>query len=77
MLIKIFEKERNKFTVACNHKYKETYSINSVQSSLKSHPLWVTLNLKLKSGSKSSIFKFYSFIFLIVVFKIFKLFLYL
>ena len=28
--------EKNKFTIAGNHKYKETNSINSVQSSLKS-----------------------------------------
>ena len=30
-------------SVAGNRNYKETDSINSVQSSLKSHPLWVTL----------------------------------
>jgi len=36
-------KERNKFLVAENHYYKETGGINSVQSSLKSHPLWITL----------------------------------
>ena len=37
-------KEREKkFTVPGNFKYKETDGINSVQSSLKSHPLWVTL----------------------------------
>ena len=30
-------------TVAGNHSFKETGSINSVQSSLNSHPLWVTL----------------------------------
>ena len=29
--------------VANNQKYKETDNINVVQSSLKSHPLWVTL----------------------------------
>ena len=31
--------------VVRSHEYKETDSINSVQSSLKSHPLWVTLYL--------------------------------
>ena len=35
--------QKNKFTVLGNHKYKETDSINSLQSSLKAHPLWVTL----------------------------------
>ena len=29
--------------VAGNHKYKETDNINSGQSSLEYHPLWVTL----------------------------------
>jgi len=41
--IQRFGKERNKFKVTGTRKYKETGSINSVQSSLKSHPLWVTL----------------------------------
>ena len=36
-------KDINKFTVAGNHKCKDTDSINSVQSSLKSRPLWVTI----------------------------------
>ena len=35
--------QSDNFTVAGNHEYKETNGINSVQSSLKSHPLWVTL----------------------------------
>ena len=35
--------QRNKFTVVRNREYKETDSMNSVQSSLKPHPLWVTL----------------------------------
>ena len=35
---KLLNKEKNKFTVAGNHKYIETDIINSVQSSLKSHP---------------------------------------
>ena len=34
---------KNKIIVAGNHEYKQTKSINLVQSSLKSHPLWVTL----------------------------------
>ena len=33
-----FAKEWNNFTVARNHKYKETDFTNSVQSSLNSHP---------------------------------------
>ena len=36
-------KKKNQLSVAENPKYKEIDSINSVQSSLKSHPLWVTL----------------------------------
>ena len=36
---KCFDKERNKFTVPGNYKYKETDSINLLQSSLKSHVL--------------------------------------
>ena len=39
----IINKERIKFTVAGYHKFKKTGNINSVESSLKSHPLWVTL----------------------------------
>ena len=42
-LILRFSKKRNKFTVAGNHNYEVTESKNSVQSSLKSHPSWVTL----------------------------------
>ena len=41
--IKRFGKERNKFKVTETRKYKETGCINSVQSSLKSHLVWVTL----------------------------------
>ena len=29
-------------TIVGNHEYMETDGINSVQSSLKSHPLWAT-----------------------------------
>jgi len=39
----IRQKKKNKFIVAGNHKYKETDSKHSMQSSLYSHPLWVTL----------------------------------
>ena len=39
--IKLFGKERRNSTVARNHHYAETDSLNFVQSSLKSHPLWV------------------------------------
>ena len=35
--------QRTKFTVADNYKYKKKDIINDVQSSLKFHPLWVTL----------------------------------
>ena len=36
-------KKKNKFTVAGIHEYKETDSIKSVKSSLKSQPFWVIL----------------------------------
>ena len=36
-----------KFTVSRNHESQETDNVNSVQSSLKSHP-WATLYLDLK-----------------------------
>ena len=36
-------KERMKFIVAGNHNYTETDGTNFVQSSLKSHSLWITL----------------------------------
>ena len=39
----IWQRNHN-FTVAGNREYKETVSTNSVQSSSKSRPLWVTLN---------------------------------
>ena len=39
----MIKKEINKITVAGNHEYKETDSIKSVNSSLKYHPLWLTL----------------------------------
>ena len=47
--------KRNKLTVIENHRHKDTDSINSVQSSLKSHPLWVTLydNLTCDEGLTS------------------------
>ena len=53
-----FDKETNKFTVAGNPDYKETESINSVQSSLKSQPLWVTLYDYFSSMSLAYIFSF-------------------
>ena len=34
--------QQQKFTVAGISRYKETDNINSEQSSMKSHPLWVT-----------------------------------
>ena len=41
--LKWLGKEINKFTVAGNTHFKEKESVNPVQPSLKSHPLWVTL----------------------------------
>ena len=35
--------KENEFNVAENLEYKEACNLNSVQSSLKSHPLWVAL----------------------------------
>ena len=40
--------ERNMFTVTESYKNNETDSANSVQSSLKSNPLWVTLFILLR-----------------------------
>ena len=40
-----FGQERNKFTVSRKHTFKETDNTNSVQSSLRSHSLWVALYL--------------------------------
>ena len=53
----------DKFAAVRNHEFKETEGINSVQSSLKSHSLWVTLYInytlfwfaKLKSFEKFSL----------------------
>ena len=39
-------KKKHNFTVARNHEYMETYSMNSVQSSLKSHPLCVRIYIQ-------------------------------
>ena len=36
-------RQKKQFTFAGSHERKKTDSINFVQSSLKSHPLWVTL----------------------------------
>ena len=44
--VKWFSQEQNKFTVVENSKYKEADCIKSVQSSLKSHSMWVNLNLR-------------------------------
>ena len=35
--------QRNEFNVAMNREFKDKDFVNFVQSSLKSHPLWVTL----------------------------------
>ena len=50
IVIKIFDKETNKFTVAGNREYKKRNSTNSVQSSLKSYSLWVPLYIDLIKG---------------------------
>ena len=39
----VIRKKRKNFTVAGNDKFKETVSINSVESSMNSHALWITL----------------------------------
>ena len=38
--------------VAENHEYNETDSVDSAQSSLKSHPLWITLYIQLSDFSQ-------------------------
>ena len=38
--------------VAENHEYNETNSVDSAQSSLKSHPLWITLDIQLSDFSQ-------------------------
>jgi len=48
MPFSMIRQKRNKLTLARNHKTKETDRINSVQSSLKSYPLRVTLYIDLK-----------------------------
>ena len=53
--------QRKKFTVAENHEYNETDSINSVQSSFKYKPLLVTLytyNDKQKKKSRKEFCNF-------------------
>ena len=40
---KAFSNDWAKILVAENNKYKKSGGINSVQSSLKSHPFWATL----------------------------------
>ena len=44
-------KERS-LLVAGSYEYMETGSINSIQSSLKSHPLWVTGLVSESSGQR-------------------------
>ena len=46
------QKKKKQFTDAENQKYKETDSINSLQSSPKSHPMWVTLYLSEKRKTR-------------------------
>ena len=45
---------KKKFLVAENHKYNKIEGINSVQSSLKSHPMWVTLYLDIIRGKNDA-----------------------
>ena len=49
--IKLFDLQKIQFTLAVNGEYKETDTINYVQSSLKPHPLWVTLKIPMKFES--------------------------
>ena len=44
-LIYWFGQARTKFIAAENHKFNETNSKTSLQSSFNSHPLWITLNI--------------------------------
>ena len=41
--LKIWQRKKKKITVAGNREYKEIDSLNSAQSSMKSHLLWVTV----------------------------------
>ena len=41
--ILILQQQKNKFTATGNREYKKTDGANSVQSSFKAHPLWLTL----------------------------------
>jgi len=50
IVFKILCKETNKFTVAGNREYKKKK--NSVQSSLKSYFLWVTLYIDFQSNKR-------------------------
>ena len=57
-------KERSLY-VAWSYEYMETDNINFVKSSLKSHPLWVTLYIKdinPKKGEGSPVASFSSFL---------------
>ena len=47
--------KRTKIIVARNYECKKEGQINSVQSSLKSHPLWVTLFVSNKTSSQYQI----------------------
>ena len=58
LFIKWLRKETNKIIVAGNNEYKQTDNINFVQSSLKSHPLLVTLYIS----------KIFQSVFLIIIF---------
>ena len=42
----MIRQRKKQVSVTENREYKETDSINSVQLSLKSHPLWVTCKKK-------------------------------
>ena len=46
-LIQRLGKERKMLQVEENHEYNEKDGINSVQSSLMSHPFWVTLSTRI------------------------------
>ena len=70
--------QRQKELYSCrDHKYKVTVSINSTQSSLKSHSLWVTLYLLYKNDKEKrsiNIFKIRNFQSDTILFYLFYLF---
>ena len=64
----------NKITVAGNHKLKETGRRKIVQSSLKSHPLWLVTSLQILNFRASVLkcFVFDPWFYLIILFFLFQ-----